>query len=100
MLDEAHERTLYTDIIVGLLKKVCKGCQYMGEGVILNTSTKLSWLVWLLHYPGENSMFSISIAVTVSDTQKHMQCATVSTQEMNTCGFRRYILLKTINYDD
>ena len=22
MLDEAHERTLYTDIIVGLLKKV------------------------------------------------------------------------------
>ena len=25
MLDEAHERTLYTDIIVGLLKKVGTG---------------------------------------------------------------------------
>ena len=23
MIDEAHERTLYTDIIIGLLKKVC-----------------------------------------------------------------------------
>lgn len=28
MLDEAHERTLYTDIAIGLLKKVWLHCQY------------------------------------------------------------------------
>ena len=71
-----------------------------GGGVILNTGTTLSWLVWLLHYPGEIFMFSISIPVIVSDTQKHMQCAAVPTQEMNTCGFRRYTLPKTMNCDD
>ncbi len=30
MLDEAHERTLHTDIIVGLLKKVYTVCDSVG----------------------------------------------------------------------
>ena len=34
MLDEAHERTLYTDIIVGLLKKVSISVEELKPGAL------------------------------------------------------------------
>lgn len=50
MLDEAHERTLYTDIAIGLLKKVPQ-VQNISQGVKLVVIASMSHVVTLLPLP-------------------------------------------------